>query len=180
MTIQISDKIVFEDGFFTLLCYPLEDYLNKKSPKIHFLPINSANLRGYIASWAIINGLLYLTHLRGKICMCNNDSRNNNLSLCNFQNSSCNIKNISTYDIFQYSGNNIFADWFTGDLIASYGPEIKQNGYVNIPFYEKYIIINIKNGLVQNKKILSLNDYKIYKNYFSSLKRKIIKILGLT
>ena len=70
--------------------------------------------------------------------MCNNDSRNNNLSLCNFQNSSCNIKNISTYDIFQYSGNNIFADWFTGDLIASYGPEIKQNGYVSIPFYEKY------------------------------------------
>ena len=70
MTMQISDSILIEGEYFGLgVTLPVPDRhpaICGRDPRQHPLPRNSANWRGYTATWAIIDSRLYLTKLSGK------------------------------------------------------------------------------------------------------------------
>jgi hypothetical protein len=60
MTAQRADIIIIEGKEYPLFTNPLEDYWTKKNPKPPIgLPVTSC-WRGYIATWEIIDNILYL------------------------------------------------------------------------------------------------------------------------
>jgi len=63
MSAQIGDKIIYKGEELSLSSEPLAQWLyNNKVEKL-FNNINSACWRGYVASWKIENGKLYLTDI---------------------------------------------------------------------------------------------------------------------
>ncbi|KRB15440.1 hypothetical protein ASD99_11390 [Mesorhizobium sp. Root695] len=66
MTAQVSDRIELDGRSFPLEVLPLEVLFRLSLQSPEFVPGNSANWRGYVASWKIENDQLWLTKLDGE------------------------------------------------------------------------------------------------------------------
>jgi hypothetical protein len=124
MTAQLCDHIHIEDQEHKLYCEPLESYWHEYHPKPDFLPPHTACWRGYVASWKIEDGKLYLTGI---------DTENENLKLEN---------------VFPGREAPIFADWFTGELRIPQGEMLQ---YVHMFYqstFESDLYFFVDNGLI--------------------------------
>lgn len=131
---QGGELIIYNGDTLTMLCEPLEIFLQKNEPRQRFHPslengCSTALWRGYVGLWKIDNGRLVLVD----IYVCGDKNRS--------------IKNI----IFKEQRAEIFADWFTGDLLIEKGKMIKYNHSGYDRYYETEIVAKVNSGIIESE-----------------------------
>lgn len=116
---------------------PLEPYIETNNIQFNPESICSACWRGYIGTWSIEDGRLYLIDIE----------------------TDDNGKKVGLEYLFP-NQEKVFADWFTGVLRVPYGKllEYVHQGYASL--YEKELFLEISKGvLVNERKIDNTLDY---------------------
>jgi hypothetical protein len=128
MTAQIAERIIVEGKNISLYTNPLSLYLSQN--KIFFQSPNTANWRGYIGTWGLIEsgGLerLYLVEL---------SAHKTYLEIVGIP---------ETFPGF----DKVFAHWFTGELRLPQGKMLKYVHGVYASTYEYDLLIQVKQGVV--------------------------------
>jgi hypothetical protein len=129
-TTQFSDILYLNGQKHSLDSLPLEQYKDPGNPLPKFRAPNTATWRGYIATWEINRGVLYLKAIRawteqGKVGL---------------------------EALFPGQQGPVPATWFTGKLTVPYGKILKPA--VPHPIYEKHLLITIEKGRVVNQKVM--------------------------
>ena len=116
-TTQIQDRLIYDcnEYFGDYEEFPLEDYWSDKHPKPECLSMGStACWRGYIATWEVRNGSLFLKSLV-KEAMPNEDETP-----------------IPLTNVFPDANGPVLADWFSGVLECNTGETYKGMLYISI------------------------------------------------
>jgi hypothetical protein len=129
MTAQISESIIYEGENRSLLSCPLSDFFSLSDTPSPFQMNCTALWRGYLGSWEIIQGRLYLIEIKAGF----DDDNQTTLK-----------------DIFPGFSDRVFAHWYTGELRIPDGEQIQyeHNGFGSQ--YESDILIQIKQGAVES------------------------------
>jgi hypothetical protein len=132
MTAQLCDNIIIENEEHGLYCEPLESFWNEYHPKPQFRPPHTACWRGYVASWKIEGGKLYLTGI---------ETENENLKI---------------EKVFPGQKMPVFADWYTGELRIPQGEMLQ---YVHMFYqsrFESDLFLLVDNGIILKKRVVSI------------------------
>ena len=144
-TSQDPDILIYKGRTYKLFANPLEPFFKnvKDRPKFFTSPgkISSGNWRGYVATWKIEDGFLYLVKIDSWICR-------------KPASSACRKVNLKRLFGRKYRGDKVRADWFSGDLRMPDGNQIQyvHMGYDSI--YEREIILNVMSGKVVGESIV--------------------------
>ena len=135
MTAQQPDILIYEGERLPLFSNPLESYFSAEHPRPNFNSMNTANWRGYVATWQIEDGRLYLADLQAWLFEKDPEGKQRR-------------REVGIHEIFPASQNKIFASWFTGWLRAPRGQQLQyiHMGYSSI--YEQDLLIEILRGHV--------------------------------
>lgn len=133
-TAQMPDLLIYEGKTVGIFSNPLETYFDKNHPRPNelFKTSCTASWRGYLATWEIKHGFLYLVKLvEGS---CSNDATE-----------------IPLAQLFPKQKAPIQATWFSGSLVIPQGNELEyvHMGYGSV--YEKELHLMIKNGKLVDK-----------------------------
>lgn len=141
MTVQIGEKLIYNETEFFMASYPLNPYL-KMRPDIQFKGRLTLNHRGYRGSWKIEDNKLHLIDLSGTILETIHNENNNYLTT--------NFKNVSLNYLFP-GNETVFAEWFTGVIRIPQGEVLKyvHHGYGTI--YEKDLFLRLEDGILIDK-----------------------------
>lgn len=128
MTAQIAEKLLFNGQWHSLCELPLDVFfaLGGKSPHFAY-PNNTALWRGYVGTWSIENGRLYLVALNGHL----DDGT---------------LATLET--LFPSFPDRVFAHWYSGKLRCPRGRRLE---YVHMGFgstYEEDLLIEVRKGVV--------------------------------
>jgi len=136
-TAQIPEKIVYEGTEGFLFTNPLETYFTRDNPRPEFAAPHTACWRGYIGSWEIREGTLYLTDL--KAWMRDKEGK---------------AAPVEFERIFPGKAKPMKADWFTGTLRIPRGEPIRyvHMGYQTV--YEIDVFLRIEAGKVIDRQIV--------------------------
>ena len=104
MTAQIPERLTYQGKKMAMCTEPLSGYLTISGVKPGFRANCSALWRGYIGTWEVKNGLLYLIGLEGTL----HDGRRASLST-----------------VFPRYPSRVIADWYSGTLRIPIGKELK-------------------------------------------------------
>jgi len=134
MTAQVPDRINYQGEALALLSNPLESYAGPEEKKLRFRPINTANWRGYVASWEVSEDALYLVGV------------------------SATYANGSTPIIKEIFGDvneqgRVMASWFSGELRIARGKVVH---YVYMGYhstFEQEIFLTVGDGLVTGTRV---------------------------
>lgn len=132
MTAQISESIIYEGENKSLLSCPLSDFFSLSDTPSPFHMNCTALWRGYLGSWEIKQERLYLIEVKAGF----DDDNPTTLQ-----------------DIFPGFSDRVFAHWYTGELRIPDGEQIQ---YQHMGFgsqYERDILIQIKQGIVESMTI---------------------------
>ncbi|MCE5193873.1 MAG: hypothetical protein LLF28_00195 [Nitrospiraceae bacterium] len=136
-TAQIPDYIVYKGETLSIFSNPLESYFSTKNPRPNSLFVFSCTAcwRGYVATWKIEDGYLYLTKISEGTC--GSDS-----------------KEIPISKIFHEQKAPIKAVWFNGTLRIQQGKLLQyiHMGYGSV--YEKELLLTIENGRLIREEII--------------------------
>ncbi|MBV2261941.1 MAG: hypothetical protein KUL79_00110 [Thauera sp.] len=115
-----------------LLATPLADLFTLRESMPQFDPDRSALVRGYMGTWQIDEGKLWLVALEGKL----KDGTGSNLTT-----------------LFPDSSGPVLARWFSGTLRIPQGEllEYVHSGFKSI--YERDLLLQINNGCVVSERI---------------------------
>lgn len=166
-TPQVSDYLIYNGKTIPIFSNPLESYLELNGIKDIDRGCNSSSCwRGYIATWELENGKLYLV----KIERCGIlQSAGVYTGLGCDQNGSSEI-----FDFVKktFKSQKTYADWFTGKLIAPQGRIIEyiHMGYESVFEKEQYFEIS-KGNLVKTKTVHNKIKPELYETYNRSLVR---------
>jgi len=131
MTAQVAERLIYGDKEIPLFTNPLALYL--KQTGISFESPYTANWRGYVGTWQIIeNAGIERLYLVGLLA---NKSYEEILSLS---------------DVFP-GYDKVFAHWFSGELRCPQGAQLE---YVHMGYastYEYDLLINFKQGVLVDK-----------------------------
>lgn len=130
MTAQVSEKLIYKSQQLNLCAEPLFTYLETIRSDLKFVAHSSSNWRGYVGTWCIEDGRLYLAKLNGTV-------RNGDAE-----------RTIDLGYLFPDYPDGVFAHWFSGELRCVQGGLLK---YVHMGYsstYEKDLFIHIQNGVV--------------------------------
>lgn len=130
MTAQVSEKLIYKGQELNLCAEPLFTYLETIRSELKFVAHSSAKWRGYVGTWCIEDGRLYLAKLSGTV-------REGDAE-----------RSIDLGYLFPDYPDGVFAHWFTGELRCVQGGLLK---YVHMGYsstYEKDLFIHIQNGVV--------------------------------
>ena len=149
-TAQYPDKIIYKGKEYALHTNPMEQYFEKNPEK---KPgggvISSALWRGYVATFEITDGLLYLKDLEIEIP---NPKKKHDYIFASV------IKKVVP------SGKKLKIDWFSGFLVL---PEGEVVNYVHMGYgssYERYTLISIKNGVFKSERSFTYKEYEKFKD----------------
>ena len=139
MTAQIPDTILIDGQAHALFSEPLDAYYSD-APRPNFIPQNTANWRGYVGTWEIREGRLYLIRIAAEICAlplrwnCPKDQR----------------REVGLADLFPARGAAVPADWFSGTLRVPVGGQLQYRhmGYESV--YEFDLMLTIEKGVVKS------------------------------
>ncbi len=131
---QIGELIIYKGDTLTMLCEPLEVYLRKNEPREKLYPFlrddcSTALWRGYVGLWELKNGRLVLIDIFA-----------------------CGQKSVSIKNkVFKGQQQEIFADWYTGQLFIERGKVIKYNHMAYDRCYETEIVVDLNGGIVEKE-----------------------------
>ncbi|WGH75977.1 hypothetical protein P8625_02075 [Tenacibaculum tangerinum] len=120
---------------------PLETYYQQNNLNYPFRMLHTANYRGHIATWKIIDDKFFITNIA--------------IEEDNYKPTKFNVKSIdNTFS----NDSKVFADWFSGVLVCQ---KRKKENYWKT---EYSIYIYVKNGLVQKSKKITEKDFERIEN----------------
>ena len=132
---QRGELVIYKGDTLTMLAEPLEIYFRNNEPRESLHPVlgngSSTDLwRGYVGLWRIEDGRLMLVDVYA------------------FGGKTQSIKNF----IFMNQKEDVFADWFSGDLSIGKGKMIRyhHNGYDRS--FEQEIVVTVRAGNIENEK----------------------------
>jgi hypothetical protein len=136
---QIPDYLVIEEDTIPIFANPLEQYFEQVGSRelVDFVGCAStACWRGYIAYWRLRNDSLFLE----KVTSCHED--------CGLENVDANLRKM-------FGSEQVFASWFTGNIIAPMGELVLyvHMGYASL--YEEEIHFKISKGCKKKEKLIS-------------------------
>ena len=129
-TTQFSDILYLHGQKHFLDSLPLEQYYGPGNPRPKFRAPNTATWRGYIATWKIDGGVLYLKAIRAWTDQ--------------------GLVGLET--LFPGRKGPVPATWFTGKLTVPQGKVIKPA--VPHPIYGEYLMITVEKGRVVNQEVI--------------------------
>jgi hypothetical protein len=129
-TTQFSEILYLNGQKHSLDSLPLEPYFGPGNPRPQFRAPNTATWRGYIATWEIDGGVLYLKAIQawtdqGKVGL---------------------------PALFPGHKGRVAASWFSGKLKVPQGKILKVS--VPYPIFEKYLMITVEKGRVVNQEVI--------------------------
>jgi|688.fasta_scaffold1007372_1 hypothetical protein len=95
MSAQIPEQMIFEGGKHQMFTEPLEHYREQGGKLPEFVPHMTSLDRGYVATWEIVNGNLYLIAIKGELEI----------------GGAANLK-----EIFPGCSGPVFAHWYSGTI----------------------------------------------------------------
>ena len=128
-TTQFSDILYINGQKNSLVSLPLEQYYGPTNPRPKFRAPNTATWRGYIATWEIDRGVLYLKAIRAWTGQ----------------------SEVGLEALFPGQKGPVPAIWFTGKLIVPHGKMLKPA--VPHPIYAKYLMIMVEKGRVVSQEV---------------------------
>ena len=129
-TTQFSDILYLNGQKHSLDSLPLEPYYGPGNPRPKFRAPNTATWRGYIATWEIDRGVLYLKAIQAWTDQ----------------------GEVGLPALFPGQKGPVPATWFTGKLKVPQGKILKPA--VPHPIYEKYLMITVEKGRVVNQEVV--------------------------
>ena len=132
MTAQIGEKLRYEGQQVWMCTEPLSDYFALAGLKPRFVPTSTANRRGYVGTWEIVDGRLYLTHLAGALW---------------------DVQELTLETFFPGCPDRVFAHWFTGSIRIPQGKLIE---YVHMEYastFERDVCLDIEKGVVKKTRV---------------------------
>jgi hypothetical protein len=133
-TTQISDIIYLNGEKQSLDSLPLEQYYCPANLRPQFRAPNTATWRGYVATWEIDQGVLYLKAIRAWTDQ----------------------GEVRLEDLFPGQKAPVAATWFTGQLNVPQGKIIKPAA--PRPLYEKYLMIKVEKGRVSSQELIDQTE----------------------
>ncbi len=132
MTAQIAESLVYRKKRLSLTSTPLDQYLRIADIKLDVSVFCTALWRGYVGSWKIAHGRLYLAGLEGTLA---------------------DGSELTLEHLFPGHPDRVFAHWFTGDLCAPQGKLLKyiHAGFASI--YERELILHVEQGVVTAEEV---------------------------
>lgn len=138
MTPQIPDNLIYEGQEYGLFSNPLEDYFDEDNPRPEFLRGCSALWRGYIATWEIEDGILYLIGLEDAFVR---------------EHDQADFKRAGVSDLFPWASGRVKATWFTGELRVPQGERLE---YVHMGYaqtYEEDLLLTFEEGKLVRREV---------------------------
>jgi hypothetical protein len=129
-TTQFSDILYLNGQKYSLDSLPLEPYYGPGNPRPKFRAPNTATWRGYIATWEIDRGVLYIKAIRAWTDQ----------------------GQVGLEALFPGRKVPVSATWFTGRLMIPQGPVVKPA--VPHPIYGKYLLITVEQGRVVHQEVI--------------------------
>ncbi|MCM3874418.1 MAG: hypothetical protein ND895_27320 [Pyrinomonadaceae bacterium] len=144
-TSQQPDVLIHKGKSFDLFANPLEGFYKGKGtrPSFRVKPnvISTGNWRGYVATWTIENGFLYLLKIDAWICR-------------DWDEKTC--RKVNLKDLFgsRYIQGRVRADWFSGDLRMPDGELLQyvHMGYGSV--YERELTFRVESGKVVKESVV--------------------------
>lgn len=135
MTSQIPDAIYYEGRRCKLMASPLEAYFEQGAPRPELDCSYSALWRGYIATWRLEGGLLFLVQLRPGMA---------------------DAPRLTIGTLFPGQGRKVLASWFTGCLRIAAGRCLAslQGGFMST--HERETLVDVLAGRVIAERTLDL------------------------
>jgi hypothetical protein len=103
MTAQVAEALIYKGEKLSLCSNPLSTYLQSTPKSIRFCSISTALWRGYVGTWTIEGGRLYLAKLSGYV---SKEGKTEEVDL--------------SY-LFPDYPDGVFAHWYTGELRCPMG-----------------------------------------------------------
>ena len=127
MTAQFAEVLHYEGDELALCTQPLGDYFSLAGIEAPFESPHTALWRGYVGTWEIVGGRLYLIKLSGSL-------RGG--------------AEASLATLFPDYPDRVFAHWYTGTMRAPQGKQLKyvHQGYSST--YERDLMITVVKGVV--------------------------------
>lgn len=137
MTAQASETLIYKGEKLALCTNPLDTYLSSTSPKVEFYATSTALWRGYIGTWTIEGGRLYLVKLSAALRHADR------------------IEDVGLSYLFPDYPDGVFAHWYTGEFRCPMGELLNyvHGGYGST--YEQDLFIEIKKGVVISERVES-------------------------
>jgi hypothetical protein len=135
MTAQVAEALIYKGEKLSLCSNPLSTYLQSTPKSIRFCSISTALWRGYVGTWTIEGGRLYLAKLSGYV---SKEGKTEEVDL--------------SY-LFPDYPDGVFAHWYTGELRCPMGELLN---YVHMGYascYEQDLFVQVENGIVLNERI---------------------------
>lgn len=132
MTAQIPENLHYEGKVHAMCAEPLALYFRLTGIEANFEYPSTALWRGYVGTWEILDGRLYLIGLDGE------------------------LKNGSVATVATFFSNNpdrVFAHWYSGEIRLPRGKMLKyvHGGYDSV--YEEDVLLTIDKGVVTHTAI---------------------------
>ena len=142
MTAQFSELLKYRGEELSLFTEPLDGYLKSAACTLKFDSPYTACWRGYLGTWSIREGRLYLVELEG------------------WTRPEFAVIEVSLQDLFPDHTDGVFADWFSGELRCANG---ELATYVHLGYASRYkqeLFIEIRKGVVVGERI-EVNDIAV-------------------
>ncbi len=145
-TSQDPDVLIYNGKTYDLYSNPLSSYYGEDWQPAFWVAPNtqsSGNWRGYVATWEILNGKLYLTKIDSWFC----NRRIRTKSGC---------RRVTLHDLFgaKVTDGRVAATWFSDELRVPDGKELEyvHMGYGSI--YERDIIFDVDAGKITKREVI--------------------------
>lgn len=155
-TAQVSDVVLIDGKSYALNTNPLGAHLaslGEKAPK--FDSPHTANWRGYVATWELADGKLYLRKVEGYRDAPARDTDSD---------TDDGIPIVDGMAELFPSRNDVVATWYTGALIV---PDGEMVDYVHMGYgstYANYIVSIVRNGMETERRRLSRKQFERYRD----------------
>ena len=134
MTAQIPETLRHKGLELTLCDEPLGPFVSNNHLSLKFVARSTALWRGYVGTWAIEEGRLYLIKLSGSVEVHDD------------------IQEVGLEALFPKYPDGVFAHWFSGELRCPQGGLLKyvHGGYGSV--YEQDLFIDVLKGVVAGER----------------------------
>lgn len=127
MTAQVPERLSYNGKQVPLYTQPLREYLKLSGADPGFRSGFTCLWRGYIGSWELVGGRLFLTSLKGSL----KDGSKASLST-----------------VFPDASGRIPAHWYSGLLRIPQGRRLKYAHIGSYAAFERYLLVEISRGFV--------------------------------
>ena len=137
MTAQIPEKMIYKGEELSLCDEPLHYYMQTVAKDLKLEAPSSALWRGYVGTWTIEDGRLYLVKLKG------------------YKSSDSGALEIELGEVFPDYPDGVFAHWFTGELRCPMGGLLE---YVHGSYasrYEMDLFLKLEKGVLVSERIVN-------------------------